>query len=278
MTFCSNQPNGRCGRQRVDRGRRFARVDRAAHHGQRLGPPSDSCRRSSARSRRRPGLPAGTPRACAAARRSRSPISLEELDQIIDVIVEIERAVAERHQLRVAPVGDVDVVAAAAAARPFRAAASHSGPTSARRSAAAALRRRPSRTKCLSCPNGLRRTISSWTATSLRPIVVWVEAEFGLAARRCRHGRKRRGWPRPAGPSKRKHRDLLDYSATRAHARQVCSRLQETSAELHRRRRACTGTSSPPDQQMWTPFAPPARAMLRCTRCGAAIEGQAHRC
>jgi hypothetical protein len=34
---------------------------------------------------------------------------LEELDQIIDIIVEIEAAVAQRHQLRVAPVGDVDV-------------------------------------------------------------------------------------------------------------------------------------------------------------------------
>jgi hypothetical protein len=36
---------------------------------------------------------------------------LEELGQIIDIIVEVEGPVGERHQLRVAPVSDVNVVA-----------------------------------------------------------------------------------------------------------------------------------------------------------------------
>ena len=36
---------------------------------------------------------------------------LEERDQIVDIVVEIETAGVERDQLRVAPVGDVDVVA-----------------------------------------------------------------------------------------------------------------------------------------------------------------------
>ena len=34
---------------------------------------------------------------------------LEEFDHIVDIIVEIEATVGQRHQLRVAPVGDVDV-------------------------------------------------------------------------------------------------------------------------------------------------------------------------
>ena len=36
--------------------------------------------------------------------------SLEEFDQIVDIIVEVEAAVVERHELRVAPVGDIDVM------------------------------------------------------------------------------------------------------------------------------------------------------------------------
>ena len=36
---------------------------------------------------------------------------LEELDQIVDIVVEIEAPLLERHQLGVAPVGDEDVVA-----------------------------------------------------------------------------------------------------------------------------------------------------------------------
>ena len=39
------------------------------------------------------------------------PDMLQELDEIVDIVVEIEAAVGERDQLRVAPVGDVDVVA-----------------------------------------------------------------------------------------------------------------------------------------------------------------------
>ena len=42
------------GGDRVDLGRRLARVDRPAHHGQRLRPAADPCRRSSGRRRRRP--------------------------------------------------------------------------------------------------------------------------------------------------------------------------------------------------------------------------------
>ena len=34
----------------------------------------------------------------------------EELDQIIDIVVQIERAFAQRHHLRVPPIGDVDVM------------------------------------------------------------------------------------------------------------------------------------------------------------------------
>src|SRR3954467_12281014 len=37
------------------------------------------------------------------------PDQLEILDQIIDIVIEVEAAFAERHQLRVAPVGDVNV-------------------------------------------------------------------------------------------------------------------------------------------------------------------------
>ncbi len=110
MTFCSNQLNGRCvasvltavGASRVS-----------------IGPPI----MVSVLGRQRflswfisaVAAKAGTAGWQTASMCGRSPVfvadELEELDQIIDIIVEIEAAVGQRHQLRVAPVGDVDIAA-----------------------------------------------------------------------------------------------------------------------------------------------------------------------
>ena len=97
---------GPFGRQRVDRGRRLARIDRPAHHGQRF------------RRRRMLGLVhdrhrgEGRHRWLAHRQHVRAGAQLlEEFDQIVDIVVEVETALFDRHVTRVGPVGDVDVVA-----------------------------------------------------------------------------------------------------------------------------------------------------------------------
>ena len=96
------------GRQRVDRGGRLARVDRAAHHGERAravrvlvrahqcGGGVAGHRRLAHREHVRPRIALGTD-------------MREKLDHIVDIVVEVELALAGRHQLRVAPIGDVDI-------------------------------------------------------------------------------------------------------------------------------------------------------------------------
>ena len=96
------------GGERVHRGRRFARVDRAAHHGERRR----AVRMRVGAHHRHRGI--GRYRGLAHRQHVRPRIAVladkgEELDQIIDIVVEVEAAGRQRHQLRVAPVGDVDV-------------------------------------------------------------------------------------------------------------------------------------------------------------------------
>ena len=129
-----------------------------------------------------------------------SPIMLEEVDQIIDIIVEVEAAVAQRHQLRVAPVGDVDVVVGQhpldRAAQQRRIVAAHRRDDQQRRPALLA----PSLHEMLELAERLASAISSRTATGFLPILTSLMPEFRLAARRRRRGRTRRGPPPTTGP------------------------------------------------------------------------------
>ena len=101
------------GRQRVDGGWGLARVDRSAHHGQRLGPirilvgahhASRGVTGYGRLAHREHVRTLAFHVAVAAL-----PDHFEEFDDVIDIIFEIESAVAERHLLRIAPVGDVHV-------------------------------------------------------------------------------------------------------------------------------------------------------------------------
>ena len=109
MTFCSNQLNGRCvasvltavGALRVSIGPPIM-VSVFGRHGFLSSFISAVAAK------------AGTAGWHTASKCGRSPVladQLEELDQIIDIVVEVEAAVRQRHQLRIAPVGDVDVAA-----------------------------------------------------------------------------------------------------------------------------------------------------------------------
>ncbi len=90
----------------VDRGRSLAGVDRATHHAERRRRARILIRVHQADR----GI--GRHRRLAHRQHMRARADmLEELDQIIDIVVEIEAAGVERHQLRVAPVGNVDVMA-----------------------------------------------------------------------------------------------------------------------------------------------------------------------
>ncbi len=90
----------------VDRGRRFARVDRAAHHGERARP------RRILVGRHQAGGGEGGHRRLAHRQHVRAGADmLEEGDQIVDIIVEVELALGQRHQPRIGPVGDPHVVA-----------------------------------------------------------------------------------------------------------------------------------------------------------------------
>ena len=97
------------GRQRVDSGRGLAGVDRAAHHRQALRQPGilvgiHQRGRSKGRRRRLADRQHVRPLAPCLANH------LKKFNEIIDIIVEIEPARGRRNQLRVAPVGDIDVV------------------------------------------------------------------------------------------------------------------------------------------------------------------------
>ncbi len=109
MTFCSNQANGRCvasvltavGASRVS-----------------IGPPIivSVLGRCGFLSSFISAVAANAGNGRLADRKHMRPLArlgadqLQEFDEIIDIIVEIEAAVRQRHQLRVAPIGDVDVV------------------------------------------------------------------------------------------------------------------------------------------------------------------------
>ncbi len=90
----------------VDRGRRLAGVDRAAHQGQGPRPA-----RILVGAHQRGGGIAGHRRLADREHVRARADMLEELDQIVDIIVEVEAAGIERDELGVAPVGDEDVVA-----------------------------------------------------------------------------------------------------------------------------------------------------------------------
>ncbi len=117
--------------EQVDGGRVAARVDRPAH--QRHG------RRREAVALRLHQRHGGEHRHRRLADRHHMRIRaelVEHVDDVVDIVVEIELAFADRHHARVGPVGDVDVGIAAASPPPCRAAAWRSGRTSARRSEA----------------------------------------------------------------------------------------------------------------------------------------------
>ena len=96
------------GGERIDRGRRLARVDGAAHQGQ--GARTVGMRVGA---HQRGGGVAGdrrlTHRQDVQAGIAVLPDRLAEAHQVIDIVVEVERPFRQRHAARVAPVGDVDV-------------------------------------------------------------------------------------------------------------------------------------------------------------------------
>ncbi len=96
---------GLVGRQRVDRGRAFARVDRAAHHGH-------GARRLLARRRHQRNR--GQHRHRGLAHRDHMQVlgadMADEFLDVVDVVRQVEGAFLDRHHARVDPVGDVDLV------------------------------------------------------------------------------------------------------------------------------------------------------------------------
>jgi hypothetical protein len=209
MTFSSNQAVRPLGRMRVDRGRRLARVDRAAHHGQRL-----RTARILVGAHQRGGGIAGHRRLAHRQHMRAGADMLEERDQIIDIIVEIELARPPAAPLlRIAPVGDVDVMAGQhpldRAAQQRRIMARHRrddqqlGPPFV-----------PSRLKRLSCPNGLRSTISSVTRPCGRRL-----RSRRSRMRACRaaprHARTLRAPRRTSGRRRNRRRDWPDSEAFR---------------------------------------------------------------
>ena len=226
-------------RQRVDRGRRLPRIDRPAHHGQRPGP----CRMLVGVHDRGRGIGRN---GRLAHRQHMRPLAgqlinyiCREFNEIIDVIVEVETAFADWHELGVAPVGDKHVMLAASA-RPSRAARSHSGPTWARRSAAA---RRPRRRACemLELPERLPQ----------RDVLV----DLGHFLPTCTSSMPNSGLPRGAEVgeyfkarcNQRAHREIAERIARVAEPSGAeaspFARWSAASAAPHRRRRAsnCPG-------------------------------------
>ena len=108
------------------------------------------------------------------------PDRLEEADEVLDVLVEAEAAVLERHIARVVPVGDVDVVVgqhrAHGAAQQRREMARQR-----RHQEHAWLRVSMSFLKCSSVPNGVVSAALSCTATSRLPTLTLSIAKAGRA-------------------------------------------------------------------------------------------------
>ena len=93
-------------RDGVDRGRCLARVDRAAHHGERRRATGMFVRVHQA------GRCIDRHRGLAYRQHVRARADMRQIvGDVVDIVVEIEAAGVERHVLGVAPVGDVDVVA-----------------------------------------------------------------------------------------------------------------------------------------------------------------------
>ncbi|MDT4835658.1 hypothetical protein FQZ97_693310 [compost metagenome] len=95
------------GREVVHGRGRFARVDRAAHHGHREG------QRLAAAGHERHGRQhrhGGLAHAHHVAVAVLGLQAADELLHVVDVVVEVELTVGQRHQARVLPVGDVDLV------------------------------------------------------------------------------------------------------------------------------------------------------------------------
>ena len=105
MTLLRNQSMPRLGGEIVDRGRIAAGIDRAAHqrHRQRHEGIALGLHDGNRRHHRHRGL----------AHRDDMHVAAElvqHLDDVIDIVLEIEAALGQRHHARIGPVGDVDLV------------------------------------------------------------------------------------------------------------------------------------------------------------------------
>ena len=103
MTLSRNQSVPRLLGQQVDGGRIAARVDRPAH--QRHGGRHEAV--AARLHERRRGKHRNRRLADRHDMRVR-PERMEDVDEVVDIVVEVERAFADRHHARIGPVGDVD--------------------------------------------------------------------------------------------------------------------------------------------------------------------------